>query len=49
MVRFQNISKTYPPDTIALSNISFEVQPEEFVSIVGKSGMDLPLASKAKL
>ncbi len=38
MVRFQNISKTYPPDTIALSNISFEVQPEEFVSIVGKSG-----------
>jgi len=38
MVRFQNISKIYPPDTIALSNISFEVQPEEFVSIVGKSG-----------
>jgi len=38
MVKFQNISKIYPPNTVALSNISFEVQPKEFVSIVGKSG-----------
>src|SRR4030042_2692592 len=38
MIRFQSISKIYPPNTVALSNISFEVQPKEFVSIVGKSG-----------
>ena len=38
MIRFQNISKVYSPNTIALSNISFEVKPKEFVSIVGKSG-----------
>ncbi len=38
MIKFQNISKIYPPNTVALDNISFEVGPKEFVSIVGKSG-----------
>jgi cell division transport system ATP-binding protein len=38
MIRFQNISKIYPPNTIALEEVSFEIKPKEFVSIVGRSG-----------
>jgi len=38
MIRFQNITKIYPPSTLALEEVSFEVKPKEFVSIVGKSG-----------
>jgi len=38
VIRFENVTKIYPPDTIALKNISFEVEKKEFVSIVGKSG-----------
>ncbi len=39
MINFQNVSKVYAPEqTVALSTISFDVQPGEFVSIVGKSG-----------
>lgn len=38
MIKFQNVIKVYPPDTLALDNISFEVKPKEFVSVVGKSG-----------
>jgi len=38
MVKFQNISKEYPPKTIALDNVSFEVRDKEFVSIAGRSG-----------
>lgn len=38
MIKFQNISKIYPRNSIALENISFEVNKKEFVSIVGKSG-----------
>ena len=38
MIKFQNISKIYPPDAVALEEVSFEIQPKEFVSIVGKSG-----------
>ncbi len=44
MIKFENVTKIYPSnkpgseDTIALENISFEVKPKEFVSIVGKSG-----------
>ena len=44
MIKFQNITKTYHShlekrqSAVALENVSFEVQPKEFVSIVGKSG-----------
>ncbi|MBU3918740.1 ATP-binding cassette domain-containing protein [Patescibacteria group bacterium] len=38
MIVFENISKIYPPDSVALENISFRVGKGEFVSIVGKSG-----------
>ncbi|UZE92859.1 MAG: cell division ATP-binding protein FtsE [Candidatus Nealsonbacteria bacterium] len=44
MIKFQNITKIYPFNlpqsrpTVALENISFEIKPKEFVSIVGKSG-----------
>jgi cell division transport system ATP-binding protein len=38
MIKFENITKIYSPNTIALDNVSFEVADKEFVSIVGKSG-----------
>ncbi len=38
MIRFQNVSKIFPPNTFALEDISFEIKPKEFVSVVGKSG-----------
>jgi len=38
MIIFQNVTKTYNHNLIALDKVSFKVQPGEFVSIVGKSG-----------
>jgi len=38
MIKFQNITKIYPPNTVALNDVSFEVEPKEFVCLVGKSG-----------
>ena len=44
MIKFQNVCKTYSvhsrdgQKTVALDDITFEVKPKEFVSIVGKSG-----------
>ena len=38
MIKFENVTKIYPPDTTVLQDISFEVKEGEFVSIVGKSG-----------
>jgi len=38
MIVFKNVSKIYPPDTVALADITFGIKPKEFVSIVGKSG-----------
>lgn len=38
MIKFENVTKIYEPDTVAVQEISFEVKEGEFVSIVGKSG-----------
>lgn len=38
MIRFKNVSKTYPPDTTALKDVNLFIKPGEFVSIVGQSG-----------
>src|SRR3989344_7088569 len=34
----KNFSKIYPGDVVALNDVSFEIKPGEFVSIVGHSG-----------
>jgi len=39
MIKFNNITKIYPDNTVVLHNISFEIKEGEFVSIVGKSGV----------
>jgi cell division transport system ATP-binding protein len=38
MITFHNVSKIYPPDVHALRNLSLQIHPGEFVSIVGQSG-----------
>ena len=38
MIHFDKVSKIYPDKSIALQNISFSVEPKEFVSVVGQSG-----------
>jgi len=38
MIKFINITKSYPPNIFALRNVSFHIKPGEFVSIVGQSG-----------
>ncbi len=38
MIIFQNVSKVYNHNLVALDKVSFKVQPGEFVSVVGKSG-----------
>lgn len=38
MIVFKNVTKIYPPNVAAVKNISLEIQPQEFVSIVGQSG-----------
>lgn len=38
MITFQNVTKTYNHGTVALDKVSFKIQPNEFVSIVGRSG-----------
>src|SRR5438093_395213 len=37
MIVFQNVTKSYN-GTFALDKVSFKIQPNEFVSIVGRSG-----------
>ncbi|KPJ71649.1 cell division ATP-binding protein FtsE [Parcubacteria bacterium DG_74_3] len=38
MIKFQNVTKIYLENTIALEDLSFKINEKEFVSIVGKSG-----------
>ncbi|MGD0576696.1 MAG: cell division ATP-binding protein FtsE [Candidatus Staskawiczbacteria bacterium] len=38
MIKLQSVTKVYPPETVVLQDISFEIKEGEFVSIVGKSG-----------
>ena len=38
MINFQNVTKTYNHNSVALEKVSFKVQPNEFVTIVGRSG-----------
>ena len=38
MIKFENITKIYPKDSVVLQDVSFEIKEGEFVSIVGKSG-----------
>ena len=38
MIYFDKVTKIYSDDTKALSDVTFTVQPKEFVSIVGHSG-----------
>ncbi|MEX0672501.1 MAG: cell division ATP-binding protein FtsE [Candidatus Paceibacterota bacterium] len=38
MIQFDNISKHYPDNSVALEDVSFSVEPKEFVSVVGHSG-----------
>jgi len=38
MINFQNVSKQYNNSEPALTDVSFKIDPNEFVSIVGRSG-----------
>jgi cell division transport system ATP-binding protein len=38
MIKFEKVTKIYPPNTAVLQEVSFEIEEGEFVSIVGKSG-----------
>lgn len=38
MISFENVSKIYSPTSAALQDVTFSVEPHEFVSIVGHSG-----------
>lgn len=38
MIYFDRVSKRYSNDSVALENVTFTVEPKEFVTIVGHSG-----------
>ncbi len=38
MIYFDNVSKVYSDESVALDSVSFTIEPDEFVSIVGHSG-----------
>ena len=38
MIYFDKVSKIYPDESVALDSISFGVEPNEFITIVGHSG-----------
>lgn len=38
MIYFDKVSKIYPDNSVALEDVSFTIEPKEFVSVVGHSG-----------
>ncbi len=38
MINFQNVTKTYNHNAVALDKVSFKIQQNEFISLVGRSG-----------
>lgn len=38
MIYFDKVTKIYPDESLALDQVSFAVEPKEFISIVGHSG-----------
>src|SRR5438046_1003194 len=38
MIAFQNVSKIYSEQSAALQEVTFKEEPNEFVSLVGRSG-----------
>jgi cell division transport system ATP-binding protein len=38
VISFQQVTKIYPRNAVAVEDVSFEVKEKEFVSLVGKSG-----------
>ncbi len=38
MIKLYNVTKEYPPDTVALNNVTLSIEPGEFLSVVGQSG-----------
>ncbi len=38
MIHFDKVSKRYLDDSVALDDVSFSIQPQEFITIVGHSG-----------
>jgi len=38
MIKFEKVTKIYPPNTAVLKDVTFEINEGEFVSIIGKSG-----------
>lgn len=38
MIFFDKVSKIYPDSSVALEDVTFTIEPKEFVSIVGQSG-----------
>ncbi|HMT20562.1 MAG TPA: ATP-binding cassette domain-containing protein, partial [Promineifilum sp.] len=38
MLRIENLTKVFPDGTVALNNVSFEVQDGEYLAIIGLSG-----------
>lgn len=38
MIYFDRVSKVYSPTSVALEDVSFTVEPQEFLSVVGQSG-----------
>ena len=38
MIYFDKVSKVYPDQSVALDQVSFGIEPNEFITIVGHSG-----------